>query len=137
MVTSPLPEEKTQAESPQRASERRNFFLGTTLAIEGRPELAARVRNLSTGGMMVEVTQEPDPGLERGERLVAELRNIGRVRGEIAWTGGRRFGVRFDCAVDPEAAIKPVSSGAKTPDYAKALIVPDRAFRFMRTPGGR
>lgn len=135
MVTRLPPEELGKAEDERaRASERRHFFLGTTLILEGRPEVPARIRNLSSGGMMAEVAQEPDPQLAPGERVAAELRNIGRVRGEVAWTSGRRIGVKFDREIDPEAARQPVSAGPKTPDYAKALIVPDRALRPKGPP---
>jgi hypothetical protein len=123
-------------ESKDRTSERRNFFLGTTLSIDARAPLPARVRNLSVGGMMIELAQEPDPELTIGHRLVAELRNIGRVKGEIAWGGGRRFGIKFDREIDPELALKPIVPGEGTPDYAKAVLVKDRKLKAVKSSGG-
>jgi hypothetical protein len=134
----PTPDDLTEsAEAHDRASERRNFFLGTSLSFAGRGTLSARVRNLSGGGMMVELAEEPEEELQRGERLSAELRNIGRVKGEIAWVGGRRFGIKFDREIDPEAARKPVVPGEGTPDYVKPVLVPSRSLRYVESLKGR
>ena len=119
-------------EARDRASERRNFFLSTTLTTSSHGQIPARVRNLSAGGMMIEVASDPDPELASGQRLVAELRNIGRVKGEIAWARGRRFGIKFDNTIDPEQARKPVTAGEGTPDYIKPVLVPDRSLRNVR-----
>lgn len=121
------PDEANEEEA-DRGSERRSFFLNTNLFVAGQPEASARVRNLSAGGMMIELEQAPDPEWAPGDRLSAELRNIGLIKGEIAWAGGRRFGVKFDRDVDPELARKPVSLGKDaTPDYLKPILVPDRS----------
>jgi hypothetical protein len=122
----PILDDMTDTESHERGSERRNFFLGTNLSFAERGPLTARVRNLSGGGMMVELAEEPEDELQRGERLSAELRNIGRVRGEVAWVSGRRFGIKFDREIDPEAARKPIVAGEGTPDYVKPVLVPSR-----------
>ena len=128
----PIPEEMNQTEeSKERAAERRNFFLSTTMKIAPHGSLTARVRNLSAGGMMVELAEEPEPEIARGERLVAELRNIGRVKGEVAWVRGRRIGVKFDAEIDPEAARKPVVAGEGTPDYVKPVLVPSRSLKYV------
>lgn len=120
------------AEPQDRASERRNFFLMTALSTPARGKLTAKVRNLSAGGMMVELSEEPDDEFERGERLTAELRNIGRVKGEVAWVEGRRFGIKFDRAIDPELARKPVTTGGgSTPDFIKPVLVPERSLKYV------
>lgn len=142
MVTEdPAPDQGQQAaesaESKERTSERRNFFLGTDLSIEDHPAMSARVRNLSEGGMMVDVTEEPEPPVSSGDRLVATLRNIGRVKGEIAWVRGRRFGIKFDREIDPELARKPVGAGEGTPDYVKPVLVPSRALKYAAGLKGR
>ena len=111
-----------------RTSERRNFFLLTSISTAEHGTLSAKVRNLSAGGMMIEFADEPD--LEKGHRLTADLRNIGRVKGEIAWSAGRRFGVKFDRVIDPEAARKPVSAGGGTPDFVKPVLVPQRSLKY-------
>ncbi len=123
---------KNQEESGQdeadRGSERRSFFLNSVVSVAGREQVQARVRNLSAGGMMIELEQAPEPEWAPGERMAAELRNIGLVKGEIAWAGGRRFGVKFDRAIDPELARKPVTSGIDpTSRYLAPIIVPERS----------
>ncbi len=127
------PDQTSTADAERdRATERRSFFLTTTLTgLLGDP-VTARVRNLSAGGMMIEVSEEPEPEIERGRRVTAELRNIGRVKGEIAWAAGRRIGVRFDRDIDPEAARKSVSAGEGTPDYVKPVLVPDRSLKNVK-----
>lgn len=118
-------------ESQERASARRNFFLGTTLSVDTHGKMQARVRNLSAGGMMIELPEEPDPEFVRGQRVIAELRNIGRVKGEIAWIGGRRIGIKFDRLVDPELARQPLVAGEGTPDYVKPVLVPSRSLKYV------
>jgi hypothetical protein len=135
--THPTPDELENAEARERASERLNFFLSTTLRLDGREPLSARVRNLSGGGMMVEVTEEPEPEIVRGDRLTAELRNIGRVKGEIAWARGRKFGIKFDREIDPELARKPIVAGEGTPDFVKPVLVPSRALKYVEGLKGR
>lgn len=114
-----------------RASERRNFMLMTALSSAENGKLNAKVRNLSAGGMMVELAEEPDPEVVRGQRFTAELRNIGRVKGEVAWIEGRRFGIKFDRAIDPELARKPIVAGYSTPDFIKPVLVPGRSLKYI------
>ena len=130
-ATQPAPEGSTNG-SPDRASERRSFFLNTLISVDGQPIATARVRNLSAGGMMVELEKAPDPEWAPGERLRAELRNIGIVKGEVAWAGGRRFGIKFDREIDPELARK-ASTGPKdvTPDFLRPILVPQRSLKYV------
>lgn len=124
--TQPTPE-NVDEESADRSSERRSFFLSTALVLDDGGKFDARVRNLSAGGMMIELEAEPHPEWVPGDGLSAELRNIGMIRGEIAWAGGRRFGIKFDHEVDPERARRP-SVGPKdvTPDYLRPISLPNR-----------
>lgn len=126
------PSPESDRDAHPRASERRNFFLMAVLTSAAHGKLTAKVRNLSAGGMMVELAEEPDVDIERGERFSTELRNIGRVRGEVAWIEGRRFGVRFDRVIDPELARRPVTAGLGTPDYVKPVLVPGRSLRYVK-----
>ena len=119
-----------------RATERRAFFLTTSVSGLMEGKVTARVRNLSAGGMMIELPEEPESEIEAGRPVIAELRNIGRVKGEIAWTGGRRLGVRFDREIDPEAARKPVVAGEGTPDYVKPVLVPGRSLKNIKNLQG-
>ncbi len=129
----PEPDATMQADGARdRTSERLNFFLGTSLKSGPHEALAARVRNLSAGGMMLEFPDEPDPELAPGDRVIAELRNIGRVKGEVAWVEGRRIGVRFEKDIDPEAARKPVGGGASKSGtgFVAPIIVPNRLLKY-------
>ena len=55
-----------------------------------------KVRNLSSGGMMAEAANS----VSRGDRLIVKLRNVGEVKGTVAWVQGNRFGIAFETAVD-------------------------------------
>lgn len=99
-----------------RSSGRLNFFLGTALRSDAHGAVDARVRNLSKGGMMLELPDGVGWELGSGDRVVADLRNIGSVKGEVAWVDGRRIGVRFDKPIDPERARKPVGGAGGQAD---------------------
>ena len=89
---------------------RDSLFLFAVLAFEGRSgEHRVKVRNLSAGGMMAEAG---DLTLEAGERLSVQLRNVGVVRGVIAWAQDKRFGVSFETEIDPKLARAPVGTVA-------------------------
>jgi PilZ domain len=88
--------------------------------------LEARIRNLSSGGLMA----EGHARVERGETVEVNLRNIGWVTGKVAWVTENRFGVAFDQAIDPKIARKPVgqnnsaitmhhTAGERRPDPSK------------------
>jgi hypothetical protein len=94
-------------ESAKRTKTRDSLFLVASLVIDGRPgTLQARVRNLSPGGLMAEY---PHP-IEIGRAVEVELRGIGKVAGQVAWTAAGRIGVAFDNAIDPLQARKPVGT---------------------------
>lgn len=107
--------------APSRAP-RVHFFLKSEITPADGPAFTARVRNLSAGGMMIEVL---DP-LQPGQRLTAQLRGIGAVDGQVAWVRAGRAGIAFDREIDPELARRPVQSGEATPDYVKPIIVSER-----------
>lgn len=124
------PDSNDSPAARDRAAERRNFFLSTNVLSPQHGTHTARVRNLSAGGMMIEF--EAVTELAPGEIITAELRNIGRVKGEVAWTKGRRIGVRFEREIDPEQARKPVAGGPGTPDYVKPVLVPGRSLKYVQ-----
>lgn len=105
-----------------RAATRLNFFLAATLVCEGGAELTARVRNLSAGGMMIE-TKAP---LVPGTALVAEIRGIGQIPGEVAWARAGRAGISFRTEVDPERARRPIGGGRSETAYVRPIIVTER-----------
>ncbi|QDZ07650.1 PilZ domain-containing protein [Sphingomonas panacisoli] len=94
-------------EPAKRTKARDSLFLVAGLRIDGRPgTLQVRVRNLSPGGLMAEY---PHP-VEIGCALEIELRGIGKVLGQVAWTAAGRIGIAFDNPIDPLQARKPVVS---------------------------
>lgn len=99
-----------------RSGSRDSLLLAAQLRFTGESEThAVRIRNLSAGGLMAEFA-EP---VEVGQRLEVEVRNIGWVKGRVAWATDGRLGVAFDREVNPLAARKPVGKGRKTPGFAK------------------
>lgn len=99
-----------------RSLGRDSLFLMADVRVEGRNESCrVKVRNLSNGGMMGEGLADA----ARGDRVVVDLRNIGRVAGSIAWTQGNRVGIAFDNEIDALVARQPGQSAGE----ADALVV--------------
>ncbi|QHL89558.1 PilZ domain-containing protein [Sphingomonas changnyeongensis] len=108
---------------PDRAQARLNFFLGTAIGCGDGASWPARVRNLSPGGMMIELGER----LAVGQPVEAELRGVGPVSGTVVWARPPRYGVRFDQPVDPEIVLRPQSApGYAAPAFAKAIVVTSR-----------
>lgn len=107
-----------------REIKRDSLFLMADLVCDAdQPPIRVKVRNLSTGGMMI----EGDLRLKRGARVAAELRNIGPVAGAVIWVRGRRAGVAFDEPIEPQLARIPVNGGDKeAPAYARAAVAAPR-----------
>ncbi|MDM7957157.1 PilZ domain-containing protein [Blastomonas sp.] len=104
---------------------RDSLFLLAEVSFEGSDEIhKVKVRNLSPGGMMI----ESDLEVSQGQHLVAVLRNIGAVRGQIAWARSKRFGVAFDREIDPKLARKPVGGGGEVPRYLRTIIATSPSF---------
>jgi len=59
---------------------------------------AVRLRNLSETGL----GGVSDIHLMQNEGLSISLDGIGPVKGHVAWVNGKRFGMVFDEAIDPE-----------------------------------
>ncbi len=89
-----------------RAEPRDSMLLTATLRRASGIDVAIKVRNLSSGGLMAEV----QAGLLREERVEVDLRGIGIVPGRVAWVAGGRAGVAFDHAVDHKKARKPITA---------------------------
>jgi PilZ domain len=109
------------SELPPRDRPRDSIFLGATIWFApGGPKHAVRVRNISSGGMMIDFPQSRP----QGSSVWAEIKNVGEVAGCVAWSTGNRLGIRFANEIDPDAArVKPAVS--TTPEY-KRPFVPDR-----------
>lgn len=63
-----------------------------------------RVRNLSEGGLMLEL----DKIVEVGTVVRLDLRGIGETTGKVAWCTAGRIGVALDSLIDPKKARKPI-----------------------------
>lgn len=103
-----------------RQDTRDSLFLTAECRVEGssHPSRMVRVRNLSAGGLMAEYP----PGLPYGERVEFDVRGIGWVSGQVAWSAAGRIGVAFDRHIDPLLARKPVGGAGHAPTSAKPLL---------------
>ena len=89
------------SEVETRSIARDSLLLFANLWVENDPaRYHVKVRNLSDGGMM----GEGGPRVARGTRLTVDLRNVGAVRGCVAWVQEERFGVAFDDVINASAA---------------------------------
>lgn len=102
-----------------RQDSRDSLFLMADMRLPGSTEIKPiRVRNLSSGGLMAEYSD----GLEQGMSVEFEVRGIGWVTGQVAWSAAGRIGVAFDRQIDPMLARKPVGVGARTPVFVKPVM---------------
>lgn len=92
-----------------RSDSRDSLFLLANVRVEQETEQhRVRVRNLSDGGMMGEGSLR----VQRGNRVEVELRNIGKIGGNVAWVQDQRFGISFDQEIDSQLARKPGLEGS-------------------------
>jgi len=102
-----------------RQVQRDSMFLLARLRVEEEgTEHQVRVRNLSAGGMMAEGQVD----VVRGTAISVELRNLGWVRGTVAWRQDGRFGIAFAQEIDSTLVRVPVTGkGAEleSPRYTR------------------
>ena len=99
-----------EATTPQREGSRDSLLLGAQFRAQGAAEsVQVRVRNLSAGGLMAEYVGP----IATGDRIEIEVRGIGWVPGEVAWSTNGRIGIAFDREIDPLRARKPIVAGRK------------------------
>lgn len=102
-----------------RDKSRASIFLGAVVCFgEERHCRNVRVRNISSGGMMIDIVGP----LEKGLSVVAEMKGIGEVRGRIVWSTENRAGVAFDREVNPALARHTPPSAPSAPSYAKPVL---------------
>lgn len=112
-----------------RSVARDSLFLLASVEIEQRGERhRVRVRNLSDGGMMAEGNNIK---VQRGHRVMVDLRNIGEVMGSVAWVQDSRFGIAFDIEVDSQRARRPLAAEA---DPALGMVERSWAHRAPPPP---
>ncbi len=88
---------------------RDSLFVMADLRVAGvEGEHRIKVRNLSSGGMMGEGAVR----VSRGDTVEVNIRNIGWVKGSVAWVQDDRFGVALHEEIDPKVARAPVVAGA-------------------------
>ena len=103
----------------QRTGSRDSLLLTAQFRVFGDDKVVqARVRNLSSGGLMAEYAAP----VEAGTPVEIEVRGVGWVKGRIAWATDGRVGVAFDIEIDPMLARKPVGKGAQTPQFTKPIL---------------
>jgi hypothetical protein len=102
-----------------RNEARDSLFLMADFRVAGTSDVTqVRVRNLSAGGLMAELSS----GLEIGLEVDFDVRGIGWVPGKVAWSAAGRVGIAFDRQIDPMMARKPVGHGTKTPVFVKPVL---------------
>ncbi|MCK8456018.1 PilZ domain-containing protein [Sphingomonas faeni] len=69
-----------------------------------------RVRNLSEGGLMIEL----DRPAEVGTRVWLNLRGIGEIVGRVAWCAAGRMGIALETPIDPKKVRKPSTRSTKS-----------------------
>lgn len=113
------------SESDQRHIMRDSLFVLAGLRVDGRdPAYRVKIRNLSAGGLMA----EGDLRVVRGTQVSVEIRNVGWVRGAVAWVQENRFGIAFDTQIDPKLAR---AASFPSPD-ADANFVPLRPLAALK-----
>ena len=103
----------------KRNGSRDSLLLVAQFRVDGGPVQQVRVRNLSSGGLMAEHAAP----IHRGTPVEIEVRGVGWVRGQIAWSAEGRVGVAFAGEIDPLLARKPVGKAPNTPAYVKAPLL--------------
>jgi hypothetical protein len=81
---------------------RRSVLLQAIVTAEASGSSAARVRNISRGGVMAECRFRGNVG----DRVEIALRGHGELTGSVAWMRSDRIGVMFDDPVDPEIVLR-------------------------------
>ena len=112
----PFADHDAEAGPSQRQRGRDSLFLMGRLTLADESKVReVRIRNLSEGGLMVEVERP----VALGTTVTLDLRGIGDVTGRVAWCAEGRIGVALEQPIDPKRARKPVGGGERTPAFAK------------------
>jgi PilZ domain len=121
-----------------RKGKRSRVLFKAVISVRGR-EFEARIRDLSSLGVLVEMDQPPALGtkvLFSRARLSAPAR--------VAWAGGNRAGLEFESPVDEKALLDPgpgkapkaaqweVSNGGLTPGRPRIAGISDEERRLAK-----
>ncbi len=101
----------------QRAKGRDSLFLMGRLSLPGDTvPRDVRIRNLSEGGLMMEMERP----IAMGTTLTLTLRGIGDVTGRVAWCAEGRIGIALDERINPKLARKPVGGGERVAPFLRS-----------------
>lgn len=101
-------------ETEQRQIVRDSLFVMVDVRLDGSSlEHRVKMRNLSSGGMMLEAGLR----VTKGAIVFVNIRNLGWIEGSVAWIEESRFGVAFREEIDPILARSPVASGNSAPRH--------------------
>ena len=115
----PFADQDAEAGRSQRNRGRDSLFLVGRLTFADENKMhEVRIRNLSEGGLMVEIERL----VALGTTVTLDLRGIGEVTGRVAWCAEGRIGIALEQRIDPKRARKPVGGGEQTPAYAKPQL---------------
>ena len=110
-----------ETDASQRKRSRDSLFLMAQLRLgESSAVYEVRVRNLSEGGLMVEL----DKVVDVGTPVELDVRGVGEIAGKVAWCTQGRLGVALDTPIDPKKARKPVGASKTAASVFKPVIVP-------------
>jgi hypothetical protein len=102
--------------SEHRQIARDSLFVMADLRLDGiEGDHRIRVRNLSSGGLMAEVSFD----VQRGQLAWVKLRNLGWVEGSVAWVQDSRFGIAFRTEIDPRLVRASVEPGHSMPRHIR------------------
>lgn len=101
-------ESTAPADTGKRQDKRDSLYLTAQMSVAGGAPIDARVRNLSAGGMLVDITAP----VAIDDLVAGDMRGVGAISGKIVWAADGRAGIAFDADIDPRRAR--TSTGAKT-----------------------
>jgi PilZ domain len=85
--------------SASRQEARDNIFMSAELMFEdARESMTVRIRNISSGGMMIDCSAN----FPIGHVVSCTIKNVGEVKGRIAWSVAPRMGIAFESELDPK-----------------------------------
>jgi len=103
-----------EMDTGQRATRRARVLLAAKLRMPGG-EVAARLRDLSPKGALIECTATPRPGTE-----VVFIRGGTEIQARVAWAAAGRIGLEFDHLIDAQEMLVQLRKGPKGDDRYRA-----------------
>jgi hypothetical protein len=98
--------ERSAGEYVPREARHRTILLVARLLAEGGDDQLCRVRNISSGGLMLETSAL----LYRGQRVDVQLRDLCTLRGAVAWARSPQAGIQLDSPADVSELLRSLAS---------------------------